>query len=103
MSKPRTELQSKLEEILGSRNVYFQPPDGLQIKYPCIVYNLSRIDILRADDMSYMRHKGYFITIMDKKPTSEIYERILEEFPMSRLDHTAVIEKINHWYITVFW
>ena len=34
----RLELQSELEKILGSRNVYYQPLPSLKLQYPCIVY-----------------------------------------------------------------
>jgi len=30
----RLELQNLLENILGSRNVYFQPPENLKLNYP---------------------------------------------------------------------
>ena len=46
----RTELQTLLEEILGSKNVYFQPPDTVSMKYPAIVYSLNRIDKKAAND-----------------------------------------------------
>jgi len=35
---PRLELQEVLESLLGSRNVYFQPPLNLKMNYPCIIY-----------------------------------------------------------------
>ena len=37
----RLNLQDKLEEVLGSKQVYFQPPESLKLKYPCIVYSRS--------------------------------------------------------------
>ena len=40
MSK-RIDLGNKLKEILGSSNVYFQPPDNLKMVYPCIRYRLE--------------------------------------------------------------
>ena len=36
--KTRYELHEFLCEILGSRNVYFQPPESVKMKYPAIVY-----------------------------------------------------------------
>ena len=49
----RLNLQTTLETILGSRNVYFQPPESVKLKYPAIVY--SRNDIMNqfADDGVY--------------------------------------------------
>ena len=43
----RIKLQAKLEELLGSRNVYYQPPETLKIEYPAIIYSKSRINSYR--------------------------------------------------------
>ena len=34
----RNDLQKLLVEVLGSKNVYFQPPESVKMKYPAIVY-----------------------------------------------------------------
>ena len=41
--KTRLELDEELVKILGSKNVYFQPPESLKLNYPAIVYSLSNI------------------------------------------------------------
>lgn len=41
----RLNLQTFLEEILESRNVYFQPPESVKMKYPAIVYALDDIEM----------------------------------------------------------
>ena len=40
----RLDLQKIFEDILGSKNVYFQPPESLKMKYPAIRYSLDDID-----------------------------------------------------------
>ena len=67
-------LQAKLEEILGSRNVYFQPPSGFQMQYPCIVYSRDRKDEKFADDRLYNKTMCYRVTIIDRDPDSEVPE-----------------------------
>ena len=37
----RLELHEILCTILGSRNVYFQPPESIKMNYPAIVYGLD--------------------------------------------------------------
>ena len=49
----RIELHEKLCEILGSQNVYFQPPTNLEIKYPCIVYE-------RVGDLTRYANNGLY-------------------------------------------
>ena len=53
----RYELQAVLEGILGSGNVYFQPPENLKVRYDCIVYERSEIETVHADNACvFMRH-----------------------------------------------
>ena len=49
----RPNLQTKLEQILGSRNVYFQPPESIKLNYPAIVYKRSNIQNTFADNEVY--------------------------------------------------
>ena len=37
----RQELQTKLEDILGGRHVYFQPPESTKMEYPAIVFSMK--------------------------------------------------------------
>ena len=48
MSK-RKDLQKLLEQTLGSRNVYFQPPATIKMQYPAIRYELVEMHTKRAD------------------------------------------------------
>ena len=49
----RLDLQTELEELLGSRNVYFQPPESLRMNYPCIRYTRSSGETTFADNKPY--------------------------------------------------
>ena len=46
----RLELQAKLEELLGSEQVYYQPPESIKMSYPAIVYSKSRIETKKANN-----------------------------------------------------
>lgn len=76
--KTRLELQSLLEEILGSRHVYFQPPESLKLKYPCIVYERSDEMNRFADNKKYSRFKRYDITVIYHNPDSDLPDKIAE-------------------------
>ena len=49
----RLALQTKLEELLGSRHVYYQPPESLKMEYPAIRYSKNDIRVDRANNNSY--------------------------------------------------
>jgi hypothetical protein len=73
----RTELQALLEKILENGNVYFQPPESIKIKFPCIVYEIDNIDIKFANDDKYLKNKKYTLTYIDKNPDNETVDKIL--------------------------
>ena len=102
MAKDRLSLQNKLVELLGSPNVWFQPPSSLILKYPCIIYKLDDVDETYADDKTYVRSKQYLITIIDKSPDSLIYEKILD-LPYSSFNTSYVVDNLNHYICSLFW
>lgn len=66
----RLQLHSLLEGI--TPNVYFQPPPGLSLEYPCIVYRRDTADTIHADNAPYSITKRYLVTVMDRNPDSAI-------------------------------
>lgn len=100
--KTRLMLQKKLEEILGSDNVYFQPPPSIRMKYRCIVYNRSGSDTEFADNILYARRKEYQVIVIDKDPDSEIPDKI-EALPFCRFDRFFTSDNLNHFVFTLFY
>lgn len=64
--------------MLGSNNVYFEPPESVKIKYPCIIYGLDDVYSNRADNISYKTTRLYQITCIGKDPDTDIPDKILE-------------------------
>ena len=99
----RLSLQIDFETILGSKNVYFQPPESVKLKYPCIVYSLSGIDKLNANDTMYRHVNEYEVTVIDKDPESVVAHHILAHFPMCRFDRQFVSENLYHKTLTLYY
>ena len=99
----RLKLHEELCALLGSRNVYFQPPESLKLRYPCIVYALSGVDKNNANNRAYITDKRYELTIIDYDPDSELSDKILEYFPKSSFDRPFVSDNLNHWVITLYY
>ena len=91
----RLELQTLLEEILGSRNVYFQPPGSVKMKYPAIVYGLEDIKNTFANDRVYLSKRKYLITVIDEDPDSEIVEKV-SQLPTCRFNRHFESDNLNH-------
>lgn len=73
----RLELQKELEKLLGSRNVYYQPPTSVKIAYPAIVYHRDDFDVRHANDMKYLIKKRYSIIVISKKPDDPVLDKLL--------------------------
>lgn len=99
----RLELHEELCEILGSRNVYFQPPESVKMTYPCIRYDLSAVDQRHADDKTYYSSRRYEIIVIDRDPDSEIPFAVLDSFQMSRFDRKYTADNLNHFVITLYY
>ena len=97
----RIELQSLLEDVLGSRQVYFQPPANVTMKYPAIVYSRNRIDNTHANDEIYKQEISYSITVIDQNPDSEIVAKV-SRLPMCRFDRHYKSDNLNHDVFTLY-
>lgn len=91
----RLDLQAELEELLGSRNVYFQPPASVRINYPAIVYTRSDIDNTFAYDSVYMQSHFYEVTVIDEDPDSKIVDAV-SKLPTCRFSRHFTSENLNH-------
>lgn len=97
----RLELQSLLEGILGSRQVYFQPPESVRMKYPAIVYNRRPIGNTLANNSVYRQNHSYDIMVIDKDPESDIVLRI-SQLPQCRHDRHFRSDNLNHDVFTLY-
>lgn len=97
----RLELQTKLEELLGSKNVYYQPPESLKMNYPAIVYSKSRIDTRKANNSTYSRNTRYDITVIDKLPDNPVIDKLME-LPYCSYDRLYKADNLNHDVLTLY-
>lgn len=97
----RQELQTILENILGSSNVYFQPPPTFRMKYPCIVYKRTTADTQFADNAPYTFRVRYQITYIDRSPENEIVGKIAS-LPMCVYDRFYTSDGLNHDVLNIY-
>lgn len=100
--KSRLELQAMLEELLGSRNVYFQPPESIKMKYPAIVYSLSDIRNIHASNVVHKKDTAYSLTYIDEDPDSENIEKI-SNLPYCNFDRFFTADNLNHYTFTIYY
>lgn len=92
----RLQLHEELCDILGSRNVYFQPPESMKIKYPAIIYRIVDRDDLRADDRRYRGLDTYELLHITRDPDSDTPYKILERIQYSSSERPYTKDNLHH-------
>ena len=72
----RVELQSLLEELLGSKNVYYQPPESVKMQYD--------------------------LTVIAKRPDHPVIKKLLA-LPYCSYDRHYVADNLNHDVLTIYY
>lgn len=98
----RVELHHKLEEVLGSKNVYFQPPVSLKLKYPCIVYNLETANDTNANDHLYRRLYRYTLTYITKDPDDPKRD-LIDNLMYCRMNRFFISDNFNHFVYEIYY
>lgn len=99
----RLDLHAKLMKLLGSKFVYFQPPESVKLHYPCIVYRRSSGDTKYSNDMPYLFTQAYEVTIIDPDPDSCYIQKMAMGFPMIRYNRHFVNDNLNHDVFTLYY
>lgn len=94
MGRPRSELQTLLE-TMGATKVYFQPPNNMQIQYPCIIYERDSVDMKYADNTPYSNTKRYMVTVIDRNPDSVIPDMVAS-LPLCAFNRFYTADNLNH-------
>lgn len=97
----RLKLHAWLLEVLGTNNVYFQPPESMKLLYPCIIYRRNRNEMHHADNKPYKKNMQYEIILVDKDPDS-VYLDKLTNLPGIRFDRHYASDNLNHDVFTIF-
>lgn len=101
MALRRLLLHEVLCDLLGSRNVYFQPPASIEMNYPAIVYGIADIDNIYANNGVYLSNTGYSVTVIDSDPDSPIVGKVAS-LPTSKFNRHYEKDNLNHDVYTIF-
>lgn len=95
------QIQSLLEGLLGSTNVYFQPPAGVQMKYPAIVYERDAAVTRFADNAPYRYTKRYSVKHIGMDPNSPVPDK-LAHLPMSLFERHFTAGNLHHDIFNIY-
>mgnify|MGYP003298287533 FL=1 len=97
----RLELQALLEDVLGSENVYFDPPENVKMNYPAIKYSRSKIDNTFAINSVYKQDLRYEVIAIYKDPDSDLPLKI-SRLPKCKHDRPYVSDNLYHDVFTLY-
>ena len=101
----RADLDRELRTLLGSNNVYFQPPESTKLKFDCFVYRLSGANVVSADNDIYLYNREYALTFITKNPDNPLIDEIPKYFAkklkICRLNSYFTSDNLNHYNYTI--
>lgn len=98
----RLSLQTKLEALIGSDNVYYQPPPSIEMEYPAIKYSINDIENEHADNSVYKQNHRYELTVIDSDPDSVIVDAISKVL-FCKFNRHYKINNLNHTVFTLYY
>ena len=92
------------DELLKfSKNVYYQPPSNIQMKYPCITYNKTGRSRHFGNDVIYLSQQGYQITVIDRDPDSTIGDSIERHFQHCVINQEFTVNNLYHTTLSLYY
>jgi len=91
----RIELHKVLAALLGSSNVYYQPPSTMTILYPAIIYSRDDMTSKYANNNVYNVITAYEVIVIDKNPDSLIPGKVAL-LPTCKFNTNYVADNLNH-------
>ena len=98
----REELNEIFVEALGSRNVYYQPPENLLMEYDAIRYSQGTPRVKYADNAKYSKMKCYDGIVISKNNDPKVIDLLLD-VPYCSFGKPYVADHLNHYPFTIYY
>lgn len=99
----RLNLQTEFERILGTKHVYFQPPESEKIEYDAIIYKLEDITSRHANNKNYTNRKRYEVQLITRKADNKVIDSILDNFSYCIYNRSFVTENLYHHVFYIYY
>lgn len=100
MAKSRTSLSEVLHNLCT--HVYFQPPTGTKIVYPCIIYDLERTNVRYADNAPYALYDLYSIKYITRDPDDPVRNQLVM-LPLCTSENSYTSDNLHHFPFRLYW
>ena len=102
MNEKRKELQDILEYILGSKQVYFQPPETIKMSYPAIVFSIEGIINKKANNGNYTFNYKFNINVIAKTLINDDVLNKLFALEYCSFDRSYKSDGLYHYVFTIY-
>ena len=99
----RLELHEEFCAVLGTRNVYFDPPESVRMSYDAIRYQLADKDLKYANNKIYMNTNKYDGVIITRDPDTTIPDELLSHFEMCSFGRPYKSNNLNHYPFSLYY
>lgn len=99
----RLKLHEKLLEFFGENKVYFQPPEKFKMSYPCVIYSLSDLSSINADNKTYLVNDRYRITYVTNNPDDQKIKDVLFFFDKIRFVTSFISDRLYHYEYELYY
>lgn len=86
---------------LCGENVYFQPPTGYMLKYPCLVYEFTGVEKRHADNIGYSLYGEYDLTYITRDPDDPVKLEIAA-LPMCSMGRAYEKDNLYHFSYKIY-
>lgn len=97
--RPRMDLDKTFRSLCP--NVYFQTPESMKLKYPCIIYTMNTIKTQKADNRSYTMNVAYSVRYVTRDPDDPVIFQIAE-LPYCSMGNHYVKDNLHHYPYTIY-
>lgn len=96
LEQKRLALNKELEKTPGCSKVYYTPPTGMEMEYPCIAYELAGSQRRFADNIPYFVKLQWTVTVIDEDPDSQLANIFMNKANCSFVTKYSVSD-LNHF------
>ena len=96
--KTREQVLLRIKDTICP-NVYFTPPENIQLKYPACIVTREDLDVMKANNKPYITRMSYKLVYISKSESDEVFEKIASTYDYAdfRTEY-----KVNGLYHKVF-
>lgn len=95
-------LHQELKSVLGTNQVYFQPPESMKLEYPCIIYKLTGFFDVHADNDKYHTKRQYEAILITRDPDDAAIDK-LHALQYCSLSTPYASNNLNHYPFKIFY